>query len=48
MVWDLALGSHLIPEMLRGEHRGVEKEKQLAESLHPHLGGEEEAIATFW
>lgn len=48
LVWDLALGSHLTPEMLGGEHWGVEKDKQLAEFLHLHLGGEEEAIATFW
>lgn len=38
LVWGLTLGSHLTPEMLRGEHRGAEKEKQLAEPVCPHLG----------
>lgn len=49
LVWGLALGSHLIliPEMLRREQRGVEKDKQLAGSVHPYMGGEEEVTAAF-
>lgn len=47
LVWGLALGSHLIPEMLSGEQRGVEKDKQLAGSVHPYMGGEEEVTDAF-